>query len=85
LCHTLIGKKSILEEIKNANSKRDFRKIGSLLEYPDCCNNFFYENCLKNNCLDPTWDVALNSNKLEYKNDDISILTVPETNIFLSR
>jgi hypothetical protein len=67
-----------------AESNRDPRKMGSLLEYPECCTDFFYKTCLENNYRDPTWDIALNSNKLEYIDNVISILAVPETNIFLS-
>ena len=80
----LIAEKSVAKQFMVAESNRDPRKMGSLLEYPECCTDFFYKTCLENNYRDPTWDIALNSNKLEYIDNVISILAVPETNIFLS-
>lgn len=78
----VIGEKSIVEEIRNLNPTKNYRRFGSLLGYPKCCTEFFYESCIK--VLDPIWLIALNSRKLEFIDNLIEMYAIPETNIFLS-
>lgn len=57
----VIGKIENIKAFKNAWDKRDDFLIGKLLGFPDCCANFFVDAWVKQELIDTTWNMALNS------------------------
>ncbi len=76
-----IGTTKILSDFQEAFDEGDDQKIGLLLGFPSCCNNFFRETWVEQELIDTTWPMALRTALLTSKNKVIDVTGAPEANI----
>ena len=57
----VVGRQRNLIAFRDAWKRQDHDKLGSLLGYPACCRKFFKEVWIRQNCVDTTWAMAVNS------------------------
>jgi len=53
------------QQIKHSLPQRSHDNLGQLLGYPKCCRDFFSNTWLKDGCLDPMYEAALNTESVE--------------------
>jgi hypothetical protein len=53
------------QQIKHNLPQRSHDNLGQLLGYPKCCRDFFSNTWLKDGCLDPMYETALNTSTVE--------------------
>jgi SAM-dependent methyltransferase len=80
----VIGKPNDVAEFKAAFDNTDDRRMGQLLGYPDCCQDFFWEVWVDAAMVDTTWPMASNTVDTAPGAADVTLLDVegpPENNI----